>query len=322
VLLSHAFELVDGNRGRELLTQVFHTLSFGELAVDGFFIISGYLILQSWLHGPEIVGFLRKRILRIYPAFIVAVIVSVLVFGPYATTSKFYFHLLDHEALLRSTIRLMPPEVPRPFTKMHYPLLNGAMWTIAYEFRCYVLVALLGLLGLANRAWVWLGIGAVSLALFTVLPTGTQLRLPWSELLIGDPVPAVRFISLFCSGALLFLWREKLPVSPIVVVGAGLVLVAGMFSPILAPIVLCSAGAYLLWVFAFAEIPPLRFFQTAPDISYGTYLYGWPIEELLIQYHPDWTPWVVFVAATALCYALGWVSWTFIEKPALRFKAA
>ena len=321
VLLSHAPELVDGNRSRELLSSVFGTLSFGELAVDGFFIISGFLILQSWTYAPEIIQFLRKRILRIYPAFIVAFLVSVLIFGPFATTSKHYFLLLNQDELLRAMVRLMPPEVPRPFMGMHYPLLNGAMWTIAYEFRCYLLVALLGVAGLSQHKWVWIGIGLVSQVLFLNSAAIAHFHFPGIEFLIGDPVPATRFVALFCAGAVLFLSRKEISYRAVYVALAALALVAGMFSPILAPIVVCTVGAYLLLGFGFANIPLLKPFQKMPDISYGTYLYGWPIEELFIKYHPDWSFWVVFAASLAACYVCGWVSWTLIEKPALRFKS-
>ena len=64
VIVSHSPELMDGTRGRELLTMAFGTLSFGELAVDGFFLISGFLITQSWLSDPEPVKFMLKRVFR------------------------------------------------------------------------------------------------------------------------------------------------------------------------------------------------------------------------------------------------------------------
>ena len=67
VILSHSSEMIDGNRSRELLTQVFGTISFGELAVDCFFIISGYLITKSYLSSTSALEYLVKRVLRIYP---------------------------------------------------------------------------------------------------------------------------------------------------------------------------------------------------------------------------------------------------------------
>jgi peptidoglycan/LPS O-acetylase OafA/YrhL len=82
VLLAHAPELSDGNRSRELFSRLTHAgMTFGELGVDGFFLVSGFPIVQSWLGDPELLNLLRKRILRIVPGYIVAVILSTLGLG-------------------------------------------------------------------------------------------------------------------------------------------------------------------------------------------------------------------------------------------------
>src|SRR4051794_9570955 len=85
VVLSHSPELIDGNRSREILTRAFGTLSFGEVGVDGFFIISGYLVTKSYLTS-SLLDFLVKRVARILPAFVVATIVSIAIFGPIANS--------------------------------------------------------------------------------------------------------------------------------------------------------------------------------------------------------------------------------------------
>ena len=74
VILSHTYELIDGNREREILTQMFGTYSLGEIAVNSFFILSGLLIAASWCREPNLMLFTRKRILRIAPGFFVAVV--------------------------------------------------------------------------------------------------------------------------------------------------------------------------------------------------------------------------------------------------------
>src|SRR5271170_1260907 len=82
VLLSHAPEITDGNAARELLHRLTRgPITFGLLGVDGFFVLSGYLIVQSWLGDPEFLNFLRKRILRIVPGYLVAVVLSTLAVG-------------------------------------------------------------------------------------------------------------------------------------------------------------------------------------------------------------------------------------------------
>src|SRR5579863_1616176 len=72
VILSHSSELIDGNRSREILTRIFGTMSFAQLAVDSFFLISGYLITRSWILSESNSEYLIKRVMRIYPGYLVA----------------------------------------------------------------------------------------------------------------------------------------------------------------------------------------------------------------------------------------------------------
>src|ERR1700682_1934130 len=92
VLVSHSFELVDGNRSREPLTFIFGTLSLGEFGVDGFFLVSGYLITQSFETSASSLSYLWKRILRIYPAFIISFVISIAIVGPLSDADM---HLLE-----------------------------------------------------------------------------------------------------------------------------------------------------------------------------------------------------------------------------------
>jgi peptidoglycan/LPS O-acetylase OafA/YrhL len=82
VILSHAQEIPTGDRAAEFLSRLTRRyLTFGDLAVDGFFLLSGYLIVKSWQYDPEPINYLRKRVLRIVPGYLVAVFLSTVVVG-------------------------------------------------------------------------------------------------------------------------------------------------------------------------------------------------------------------------------------------------
>src|ERR1700761_7664187 len=151
VLLSHAPEITDGNASRELFHRFTRApMTFGTVGVDGFFLLSGYLIVQSWLGNPELFNFLRKRVLRIVPGYLVAVVLSTVAVGMLAPGVAHFFRSLDVQ-FLKSVALLGSPATPPVFPGHPYAMVNGAMWTIGYEFRCYMLVALLGLCGLLRR---------------------------------------------------------------------------------------------------------------------------------------------------------------------------
>jgi peptidoglycan/LPS O-acetylase OafA/YrhL len=87
-----------------------------------------------------------------------------------------------------------------------------------------------------------------------------------------------------------------------------------------AEIAVASADAYLLLYLGNKKSVLSRHFNRVPDISYGTYLYGWPIQKLLLWHIPTLSPWALFSVSAPLALIAGTTSWYLIEKPALQFK--
>ena len=324
VILSHSFELVDGNPKREIFHRLFPTQIGGGLAVCGFFLLSGFLIVQSWHRDPRLLDFFKKRVLRIYPAFIVATLVSLFIFGPLGThDAKGYFANLHLKGVVRRAILLCTPPDDLVFTGLHYPSLNGAMWTISTEFRCYLLVPLLGLFGFIKSRLGWLLFTVAVVAYFLrspKFPCAFMTGLVWGNVLPELPQFLPYLLSYFCVGGCFYLFRKEvrfrtawaLIILPIVIVG--------LQYQRCSQIVLLTGGAYLLFWFAFLHVPALDFFKTHSDVSYGTYLYGWPIQNLLIWYIPHISPWVVFYITLLTSLSIGWLSWHLVELPFLRLK--
>jgi len=313
VLVSHSPELTDGDRGREILTRIFHTLSFGELAVDGFFLLSGYLIVQSWQASPEAWKFLRKRLLRIYPGFIAAALICAAIVGPLASDPVGYFSSFDLAGFARSVALLHSPELPPVFSGQPYPHINGSMWTIHYEFACYLAVLVLGLLGAVRRPGYWL---AVTLTCFALAIC--QRMLPPDRVMPSSMM--LRFATVFFTGGCFRLYHAIIPRSSWLALLSGVVLIAGLFSAPAAELTLAIAGGYLLFWFGFLSLPHLARFNKLPDVSYGVYLYAWPIQKLLLRAYPEMSPWTLCVTASLLSVIAGIASWYAVEKPFMRLK--
>ena len=202
VILSHAPELHEGNRNAELLTRIFGTLSFGELAVDGFFLLSGYLITQSWCNQPHWWIYMKKRVLRIYPAFIASSLVCILVIGPIVTSEANYFSEISGGALLLGMLTLIEPNLPSVFENRPHATINGSMWTIRWEFLCYLTVLAAGFAGVGNfrRVWTLLTVIVVGVWVAERLSTGTELH----AFMIGFDHPMWRLGSFFVVGVAIF----------------------------------------------------------------------------------------------------------------------
>jgi peptidoglycan/LPS O-acetylase OafA/YrhL len=317
VIVGHAAELSDGNTSRELFHRLGARLTAGDFAVDAFFVISGYLILQSWSQQPRLRVFLMKRILRIVPAFLVAYLISVLIVGRIGGGASYFAELSTPEGifqLFRGMAVMTYPHLPPVFPGFPYPSSNGSIWTITYEFRCYLLIPLLASLGLCARrltlvaAWLAITLGA-----------------GWhSATHPGDTMPLglARFLPYFLAGSCAYLYRDKIGWGRTRGGVSMLAAALSVGSPAAITVVLPMAGSYAVLWLALSEWSPLGFFSPRDDLSYGVYLYGWPVQKLLLWY---------LAAAPLACQAvgtlsasllLGWASWNLIEKRCLAWKAS
>ena len=330
VIFSHSYLLLtpDGNQIEPLSRATHMKMNFGSLAVAGFFAISGFLITQSWQRAPRLGDFSKKRALRIYPGWVVALLFCVLVAPvlrlPHSlalgdpATYRFFDQLLLHNS---GVVKVLPGA----------GLPDGSTWTIPFEILCYGLVAALGLLGLFRRRVPVLAL-TVALLVFinwpsrtllpTFGPTVPDFHLPYLGWLRCLPL----FITYFLSGALFFLFRDRIPHSPWLLAAAALLVgltlgdlpLAGLFF-----VVLPTAGFYALFYLAFLPLGGLHAWARRGDFSYGIYLYAYPIQRLLILeqfrgYHLS--PLILFLAAWVLACLAAVLSWRLIERPALRLK--
>jgi peptidoglycan/LPS O-acetylase OafA/YrhL len=314
VVFSHAFSVVSGRVDDEPLAHL-TGFTLGEHAVNGFFAISGFLVTMSFdRRGWR--DYLVARTLRIAPGLIAAVLVVAFGFGLLLTNLSPRAYLADPGlwrfitatlSSFKSNIALPGVFASNPFT---FPM--GTVWTLKYETICYAGVFVFGLFGLFRFRGLLVG-AAVALTLAAVArevlaPEGskgleTSLRLP---------------LIFFCGG-LGWLWREKLHVS-----GAG-VLVALFAMMLLSQTPLYKAALYLGTAYAMLALalaPEFTRHATEPpgDISYGVYLYGWPVQQGLVQLFPAAGAWTLLGPATALTILVGIASWLMIEKPALGLK--
>lgn len=333
VIISHIPEIHDGDRRHEILTQIFGTISFGEISVDAFFFISGYLITGSYLSSSTAGSYALKRIARIYPGFLVASLLCLIVVAPLGGGSLHISTNAWGSAVVRALL-LMPPDLGTVFSGTYYPALDGPMWTISYEFRCYAIILFLGLTGvLARRDFIifititFLVLSVVEFAPHVAVATiEASFRGPPSirslheikTALIGGFRENIRLIAIFLTGSSYFLFKEKIYQSPTSLLVASLALCVCMFSAPLVNAGTAIFGGFLILAAAKkATGGLLERVNNEDDLSYGVYLYAWPITKLVFWWWPAlpvlWAG--IFVLLSACLF--GWLSWRFVEKPAM-----
>ncbi len=318
VILGHVPEQLDGDRHREPLLNVFHTITFGDLAVDFFFLISGYLITLSWRPGLRSAEFLWRRVLRIYPAFLVVSLIGFLVISPLVGAR---LAELTPKAIAVDIARLMvlcPIEAPGAFPHMPSSLMNASIWTLRCEFRCYLLVMLLGSTGLLGRRWLILA-GAVLLLAGALLPPVRDLP-PLLTDIFGWPHEDMRLTGLFLAGASFLLFRDRISWDARLAALALAMMILLLFTPLAETGVAIFGGYAVFWLATELKSPWLARINNRDDLSYGVYLYAWPVANTIIFFARE-TPLAILIVSTlAGSLAMAACSWVLIEKPVLSLK--
>ena len=129
-------------------------LKGGALAVNMFFLISGFLITISWNNSLGIFNFSIKRILRIFPGLIGVFVFVILVIGPLLSNDLYdYFDQLSLQAIIKDFLgmNISKTTVNNIFSSLPLDAINGSLWTLKYEVYCYIMVLFLGVLKLLNK---------------------------------------------------------------------------------------------------------------------------------------------------------------------------
>lgn len=318
VAFTHSFNFVDGDSSREPLVRAFHNLSIADLAVEGFFLLSGYLVTKSLLQSGSTSQYLGKRVLRIYPGYILACGVSLLI-GLAAGGVLPPFSYQTIPALFINLLFFRGVHLPNAFSNVPFPGINGAMWTLAYEFRCYVSLVILRSLGAFKNRYVMGGIAAVSLVLSV---WGGAMPVEGSfDWFFGDPHFTARYFALFLTGSVFYLFRDKIQYNGIFALLCFTALLPLQYFSSIATIAVAVLGGYALLWFAFCGPRSTRLgFFNKVDMSYGFYLYAWPIGNLIVFFDRGISVWELFLCSIVIGLSFAYVSWISVEKPALALK--
>jgi peptidoglycan/LPS O-acetylase OafA/YrhL len=314
VMFSHAFLIADGTQKREWLIRLTGNQSIlGLCGVFVFFAISGFLVTQSYEETRDPLRFLAKRALRIFPGLFVASLLSAFVLAPVVTTldpGAYFCRLAPYRYVLGTTLLDTHVHELPGVMFVNNPVgleINGSMWTLRYEFLMYLMVMGLGVARLL-RFPVMLGLFALGLLC---------LEFP----IVFDPLGGWGWLlAFFAAGMILYRLRATRIFDGRVALLALLGLVASVplrqFIPLF-PVF----GCYLaLWLALNPRLPALPAARWG-DLSYGLYIYGWPVEEGVIwAFGGRATWWQVFALAFPAAASLAFLSWHLVERPALRVK--
>ncbi len=317
VLVAHGWYISGDGVGPHLDGQ-----NIGGWAVYGFFAISGYLISGSRLAKP-LGEYLVHRIARIFPAFLVCLMITAFVFAPIGywhahgtldgvltTPTTPLQYVLGNSLLRISAYDVVGTPVGVPYVGAW----DGSLWSLYYEFLCYLVVAVFFSVAAMRRSPLWL----TAAWLLTVVGKAQINRL--SPYVQGSPDVTLMagLLPFFLAGGILFMVRKRLvltwPLALLAVLGTlGVtVLLPGWGAQLAAPLIAYAT----LWAGAAVPCPDLI---RRHDISYGMYIYAFPVQQLLaLGGAPTWNLAVFDVVAAVATVPLAVGSWLLIEQPVMR----
>lgn len=299
------------------------------VGVDGFFAISGFLITASWISNPRLRAYLAARALRILPGFYVCMIVTAFVFAPLSVAIQggsparllFSFAPFDYVLKNIAVIWLKFDVGGTPHGIPNAGVWNASLWSLFWEVMCYLVVAVIGVAGLANRRWVSpaiLVVAAVGASLMPPVRFPDVFHHPEGNIATTLVFMACRAAIMFAAGALLYQWRDVIPARwSLVAVSVVIVLVAGQLPDyrVVAAIPLAYA------VIVSGSLLQSRRLRLRTDLSYGMYIYAFPTQQLLIVLGLLSLNPIVFCLTVAVAtLPLAVASWFLIEKPARSLK--
>lgn len=301
------------------------TLSLSYIGVRGFFIISGYLIFQSLMRSEGITDYLTKRLLRIYPALMVVLILTVIACA-FVYDGTFMSYLKNRSVWTYIPVNCSLFKLQQTINGVFEsnPLksgINGSLWTIGYEFSMYLFIIPLFYVKKYSHK---MRVSVLSVLLVILFVLRIVLEHHKNNIHFGviSLNTWCHFGLLFISGSFLSViniekYKLRMPVLLLCTILFFACMRLAHFEllqyVLFPPMVIIAGAAAVRGISSIGE--------TIGDVSYGTYIYGFPIQQLLMYYF-RLNIWELLFISLPLTLFFGWLSWHLIEKHALAKKKA
>lgn len=307
VIVYHGYVVVlGGDAGSLLLKFTGDRLSLGGVSVGVFFLFGGFLIARSCEHYPEPKKFFSARVLRLFPELLFVVSFTVFVIGPLVTSLSLFDYFTNSETYkyLLNGLLIMDYKLPGVFINNPFAgVVNGSLWTLPAEFLCYILCFVsYKLTKFDKKKFLLLSVPVFVLAaVYYVKFSPLQLS-------------AVRAVLLFYLGVLVWVFRDQVTTSPVL----GLASIVLWFVMVLHGIdnlAMLTVFPVACFCLAYGMGNHFSTFGTKFELSYGIYLWAFPIQQVLAQLFPSWHPYANALVAALLATCGAFVNHFAITAP-------
>jgi peptidoglycan/LPS O-acetylase OafA/YrhL len=320
VLTSHGFALVGD-------TPPLHEsvgLSISDIAVDIFFITSGFLVTSSLLTRLSVIEFVWARILRIFPALIIMLLLTVFGLGIFFTSLPLQSYLLSHKTYhylfkCATLIKGVEFTLPGVFDGNPYKnAVNGSLWTMTYEVRMYVILAV-----------VWFALSVIKMsrlrlfkiAIVTSFTVAGVLVLAHRHFYFLTENQFPRLFFMFFYGAAFYILKDRITLSRsffwLLVIALLSSAITNKFAFFFLYVLTI---AYILFYVAYIPSGCIRKYNQVGDYSYGIYIYAFPVQQSVAALIPGVSVLSMLSISASVTLLLAVLSWHFLEQRVLGLK--
>jgi peptidoglycan/LPS O-acetylase OafA/YrhL len=314
VVYAHSFG-IENRTSNEIFYSIYG-IGLGDIGVDAFFVVSGFLVTKSFC-SKDLRHFVWARIMRIYPALWVSSLLFIAVVGLFVSSLPTLEFWSRHDTILYlvKNATMLPrvgseTQLPFAFDGIHTDF-NTSLWTLPLELQMYMLLMVLGIVGVLRFPLIFAGVACFGAIAFVADLFG------WFHLVGED---RARFIFMFFCGASFYLLRERVLMSGIFAAACIIALVAAAFitsNHFIHRVVLAAVLPFLTLWFGFVPGGPIRRFNQVGDYSYGVYILACPIQFFIAARYGELSPWSLFAFSMLVVVPLAIISWHFLESRAL-----
>ncbi|MBU1568800.1 MAG: acyltransferase [Proteobacteria bacterium] len=322
VLASHSFAMATRTGSTKGITESL-CFSSSTIAVDIFFIISGFLVTSSLFTRQSLVEFVWARILRIFPALLIMLLLTVFGLGvfftslplsSYLTDSRTYYYFLKCVTLFTG----VASDLPGVFEENLYKnVVNGSLWTMPHEIRLYMILTVIWLILRTSKQHGRYFFQITILVSCFLAGLLVFIR----HFYISTDCQFTRLFFMFFSGAAFYVMKMRIELS---LWYFWLSLIALLLSAFISThlffVVYMLTIAYILLYIAFIPSGLIRNYNRAGDYSYGIYIYSFPVQQSVAALLPGISIFSLFVISASATIVFAALSWHFLERYALSKK--
>jgi peptidoglycan/LPS O-acetylase OafA/YrhL len=280
---------------------------YADLAVDAFFIISGYLVSASFDKRPVLVDFFLKRFFRIYPLYLVLIVAQAIVMvGLLGGLQGHSAQAVRYLAANGVFANFLQYDIGGVFAGLPSPGINPSLWTLKIEIGFYLVLP-----------WLWIAIRrfgfALPIALYALSTVFIMFHAGGSDTGLARQLPGqFRF---FVVGTVLYRYGDRIRIGPMsaIVLAVALAILCAMRHDLPLQAVYPMLLGLLVFLLAL-RMPAL---PMSRDISFGVYLFHGPVMQIALRQGWFRNDPAFLLAVTAATFALAMLANFVIERPGI-----